>query len=267
MSGDSGMRAFVVRGAAIAEALDWLHVHADLQGVLEQDDAITVWLEGDLPRPPLAGLVIEELAIDPADQSITGLERDTAILVADDLLVRPPWVERPVGFHGLELVVPRGGAFGSGEHDSTQAALRCLHRVWDAPLSFADVGTGSGILLLYAQQRGCRVLAGCDIDAASVDAARELLPSAALHLGGPAGLPRCDGVVANMTGSELTAAMPAILRCWTGRNALVLSGLRAHEVEPVAVLVPARLGHREVVGAFTSVAYPGAGTPGGGPAR
>jgi hypothetical protein len=160
VSDTPGMRAFVVRGAAIAEALDWLHVHADLQGVLEQDDAITVWLVGDLPRPPVAGLSIEELAIDPADHAITGLEHDTAILVAADLLVRPPWVERPVGSTGLELVVPRGGAFGSGEHDSTQAALRCLHRVWDAPPSFADIGTGSGILLLYAQQRGCARVGG-----------------------------------------------------------------------------------------------------------
>ncbi|MFO1029832.1 MAG: 50S ribosomal protein L11 methyltransferase [Planctomycetota bacterium] len=258
MSDVPGMRAFAVRGESLAEALDWLHVHADLQGVLEQDDVLTVWLVGDLPRPPVAGLSIEELAIDPADYAITGLEHDRAIQVATDLLVRPPWVERPAGFEGIELVVPRGGAFGSGEHDSTQAALRCLHRVWDAPASFADIGTGSGILLLYAQQRGCRGLAGCDIDAASVEAARELLPGAVLHLGGPDGLPACDGVVANMTGSELTAAMPAILRCWTGRSALVLSGLRANEVETVTALVPARVGHREVVGAFTSVAYPGA---------
>lgn len=267
MNGEPSTRAFVLRGPQLEDALDWLHVHADLHGVLEQDDALTVWLVGELPRPPIENLTIEELAIDAADTAITGLEHDTAILVAPDLLVRPPWVERPAGFAGVELVVPRGGAFGSGEHDSTQAALRCLHAVWDAPASFADVGTGSGILLLYAQQRGSRTLVGCDIDAASVAAARELLPEAVLHLGGPEGLPRCDGVVANMTGSELTAAMPAILRCWTGRHALVLSGLRAHEVDAVTALVPAWIAHREVVGTFTSVAFPGERTPAVGPTR
>lgn len=31
-------RAFEIAGPAAAEALDWLHVHSDLLGVLERDD-------------------------------------------------------------------------------------------------------------------------------------------------------------------------------------------------------------------------------------
>jgi hypothetical protein len=66
-----------------------------------------------------------------------------------------------------------------------------------------------------------------------------------------------DGLVANMTGDELRAAMPAILRLWTTRRALVLSGLRAHEVDAVAALVPHPVVERCTVGDFTAVAYRG----------
>ena len=163
-------RVYELRGPDAAAALDWLHVHADVQGALEGDDALTVWLAAAMPALPFAGVAARELAVDPQAAAVTGLEADRPILVADDLMVRPPWVERPAGFAGVELVVPRGGAFGSGEHGSTQAALRCLHALWDAPPTFADVGTGSGILALYARARGCPRIAACDIEAASVAA-------------------------------------------------------------------------------------------------
>lgn len=234
---DAPLRAFRIAGLQAQAALDWLHVHGELQGVLEADDHVVVWLAAALPELPFSDLLVSELAVDPAAATITGLEHDRAILVAEDLLVRPPWVERPSGFRGVELVVPRGAAFGSGEHASTQAALRLLHRIWNDPPSVADVGTGSGILLLYAAARGCADLQGCDIDGPSVAAARELLPHAVLTLGGPATLAPAASVLANMTGAELTAAMDDILRLWDRRGPLVLSGMRSHEVASVSALV------------------------------
>jgi hypothetical protein len=250
-------RVYELRGADAAPALDWLHVHADVLGALEGDDVLTVWLDGALPALPFDDLAVRELAVDPQAAAVTGLEHDRPIAVADGLLVRPPWVARPEGFAGVELVVPRGGAFGSGEHGSTQAALRCLHALWDAPPTFADIGTGSGILALYAQVRGCPSIAACDIEEPAVAAARDLLPGADVRLGGAETMPVVDGMVANMTGSELRAAMPAMLARWRRTHALVLSGMRAHEVDAVVALVDAPIAHRVTVGDFTSVGYRG----------
>lgn len=261
MSADGAARVYELRGADAAAALDWLHVHADVAGALEGDDAITVWLAAPmpaLPASPAFAVQVRELAFDPAAAAITGLEHDAPILVADDLLVRPPWVARPAAFRGVELVVPRGGAFGSGEHASTQAALRCLHTMWDAPPTFGDVGTGSGILALYAHVRGGARIAACDVDPACVAAARELLPAADVRLGGAEVMPPVAGLVANMTGDELRAAMPAMLRAWQRTHALVLGGLRAHEVDGVAALVGRPVHARCTVGEFTSVGYRGA---------
>ena len=255
MTDTPGVRAFEIVGAAAADALDWLHVHGDVQGAIEGDASITVWLPGELPVLPFPGLVVRELAVSAADLQITGLEHDAPILVADGLLVRPPWVARPSGFVGVELVVPRGSAFGSGEHASTQAALRCLHAQWDDPASAADVGTGSGILALYAFVRGCKNLQACDLEAPAVVAARELLPGAVVHLGGPETLVPADCVIANLTAAELHDALPAILRNWTQTGALVLSGMRAHEVDGIRARVGLLPCHVEVREAFTALAF------------
>lgn len=248
------MRAFEFTGPGAGAALDWLHVHGRVLGVLEHDDVtLHVWHDGPLPPLRFEGLTVRELPVHAADFQRTGLEHDAPILVAADLLVRPPWVERPADFRGVELVVPRGNAFGSGEHGSTQASLRCLHHAWDAPASFADVGTGSGILALYAAVRGCADVQACDIEVPAVHAAQELLPQATVRLGGAEVLQPADAVVANLTAAELHAAWPAVLALWCRRSLLVLGGMRAHEVDGVLARLEEPPAHRETVGEFTAV--------------
>lgn len=251
------LRAFRLCGHAAADALDWLHVHADVRGAIEDEQGITVWLPGPLPPLPQPGVGIVELSTADANRSATGLEGDAPIAVSDDLLVRPPWVAPPADFTGIELVVPRGMAFGSGEHASTQAALLCLHAVWPARLdSIADVGTGSGILLLYASVHGVARLLGCDVEAAAVAAARELVPAAVITLGGPDTLPAAaDLVVANLTAAELAAALPAMLPRWTRRAPLVLGGMRLAEVDAIAAMLPWPPRHRVQIGGFCAIAF------------
>ena len=249
------LRAFALQGPSAAEALDWLHVHADVVGAEEHDDRIVVWLHGAPPPLPFVDTTVHEVQVSEAQLHATGLENDAPILVAPDLLVRPPWVPRPADFAGIELIVPRGSAFGSGEHASTKAALRCLHRTWDRPRTFADVGTGSGILALYAFVRGGAVIQACDIEASSVLAARELLPGCSVYEGDAATLSPADCVIANMTAAELHASMPAILAVWTRRSVLVLGGMRAPEVDGVAATIDARRIATETVAEFTSIAF------------
>ncbi|MFK7742467.1 MAG: 50S ribosomal protein L11 methyltransferase [Planctomycetota bacterium] len=266
----SSWRAFALRGRDAGQALDWLHVHATLCGVQESEHELVVWSAQELPTLPATLQVsIEERPVAPEDFTHTGRESDRAFYVAEDLLVRPPWVDAPAGFAGLELVVPRGAAFGTGEHDSTQAALLVLHDVWHdcqrsgrpMPTSAADVGAGSGILLHYLALRGVADLEACDIDSPSVAAARELLPERAyVVVGGPDRLRGSDLVVANMTGTELLASLAAIVDVWSRCGPLVLSGMREHEVEPVRSALDERL-------AAAALASPLPPPPEGAPAK
>ncbi|HLQ39098.1 MAG TPA: 50S ribosomal protein L11 methyltransferase [Planctomycetota bacterium] len=258
MSDAAPLRAFRLTGPGAAAALDRLHVHADVAGVLEQDAALTVWLRGALPDLEALAVVATELPAEVAAAAATGLEHDRAIVVVPGLLVRPPWVPRPAGYTGIELVVPRAMAFGSGEHASTQAALRCLHAHWRAPASFADIGTGSGILALYATVRGCPHVLACDVDPLATAAAAALLPGATVTLGGAETLPAAaDCVVANLTCAELLAALPAILAKWNRRAPLVLAGTRGDEPLQVQDRMRRPPNGRITVGDFHGLVFDG----------
>lgn len=209
-------------------ALDRLLVHTTVLGVVEEDGACEVSIEGELPDLG----VVEVQELDPRAEPVTGLESDRAIRVGDGMLIRPPWVPAPSASAGIELVVPRAMAFGSGEHGSTQAALCMMERLFeDSFESVADIGTGSGILALYARERGCERVFACDVDPEAVAAARELLPTARVFRGGPDAIRSAavDVVVANMRTSEIESCIGDILALWSRRGPLVLSGLRPGE--------------------------------------
>jgi ribosomal protein L11 methyltransferase len=251
------LRAFRLAGPGAGAALDRLHVLAEVRGAVEEEDAVTVWLDGPLPPQLLASVTVQELPAAEANVSATGREQDRAILLAPGLVVRPPWVPAPPGFAGVDLVVPRGMAFGSGEHASTQAALLAMHAAWASPASLLDVGTGSGILARYAQLRCCPSVAACDVDPVAVAAAAALLPGALVFRGGPQQFAaHADAVVANLAAPELHDALDAILSVWNRRAPLVLAGLRAGEVDGVRARLPGPA-HELAVAGFRALTCPG----------
>lgn len=212
----------------------------DVVGIHEQDDFCDVWLSAPAALPNgIPHEVLEELSAPPAD-SWDFRRDDLPIVVAPDLVVRPPWVPSPAGFDGIELVVSRGMAFGSGEHESTQLALRLLQRLLPRDVAFTDVGTGSGILALLAATRGCHPILACDVDHDAARAARELLPTAWVATSGPEALrgAAADWVVANMTATELTACWPALTSHCRERGVLIASGIRHGEWQEFRRLLP-----------------------------
>jgi SAM-dependent methyltransferase len=221
------VRRLRLSGAAaeLRVALDRLHVHATVLCAVEGDGECDVMFEGD--APDLGPVKIEEL--DPDEEPVSGLEGDHAMRVGERIMIRPPWVPSPPDFEGIELVVPRAMAFGSGEHGSTQAALCMMERLIDDEIeSLADVGTGSGILALYAEARGCERIFACDIDPDAVAVARELLPDANVFCGGPDAIPASvDAVVANMRTAEIRSCIEDLLAGWNRRGPMILSGLRS----------------------------------------
>ena len=75
-----------------------------------------------------------------------------------------------------QLIIPAGAAFGTGEHVTTAMSLRFLEQI-TRPLgtdwTFADVGTGSGILALAARLFGASRVIGIDNDPIAISTARE----------------------------------------------------------------------------------------------
>ena len=107
------------------------------------------------------GLVSGEEKIEDWDRSWR--DRQTPVEVTDNLVVMPPWVQRPAdGRHVIKLEAKM--AFGTGSHESTRIAATLLERVSVKGASVLDIGTGTGILALYAAQLGAAEVLAFDID-------------------------------------------------------------------------------------------------------
>ncbi len=153
---------------------------------------------------------------------------------------RSPWVESR---GGLEIVLEPGLAFGMGNHETTQLCLRALHGEFKAsPYSIRrlfDVGTGSGILALFALRLWEQLEAvGCDVDADAIAAAREaagengLTQRLTLFQGRPASYPgRFDLVVANLQWRIFQVEMEALASKLDVGGLLLCSGLLLDQAE------------------------------------
>lgn len=86
--------------------------------------------------------------------------------------VRPPWEASLADPDVMELVVDPAQAFGTGAHATTRLCLELLLSL-EPGGSFADWGTGTGVLALAALSLGYSPVRGCDLDPYSLAAASE----------------------------------------------------------------------------------------------
>ncbi len=105
--------------------------------------------------------------------------------VSPRIFTHPPWEPMPATPKGeVVLTLDPGMAFGTGKHETTKACLRYIDELAPAviarreatkqsPLSFLDMGCGSGILSIAAAKLGFAPVAGFDIDEEAVEASKE----------------------------------------------------------------------------------------------
>jgi ribosomal protein L11 methylase PrmA len=144
------------------------------------------------------------------------------------------------GAHGIPfLLIPASAAFGTGEHATTAMSLRLLERLtrkWNEGWSFADLGTGSGILALAAKRFGAGHAIAIDNDPKAISIAKanarlNKIDSVDFRLGDlrkwkPTSAR--DIVVANLYSELLVEILPKLRRS----NWLILSGvLRPQEAK------------------------------------
>ena len=139
------------------------------------------------------------------------------------------------------LVIPAGAAFGTGEHATTAMSLRLLERItrrFPRDWSFADLGTGSGILALAARRFGATHAIGVDNDPSAISTARanarfnkvtriqfQIADVRSWRAKG-----RVNVVGANLYSELLVATLPRLRRYLAAQGWIILSGImRAQE--------------------------------------
>lgn len=184
---------------------------------------------------------------------------------AGPLVVAPS--HRAVELRDGEKVVwlDPGSAFGTGHHETTRMALEALAELDIQGRTVLDVGCGSGILAIAADQLGAEAAYGVDVDPHAVAVARENArrnrsrarfavgtlavpgsrpepnPEASDGLGeagtfAPAtGLPgRCDVIVANLYAELHVALMPAYAARLPAGGTALLTGVLTRLEDQVA---------------------------------
>lgn len=141
-------------------------------------------------------------------------------VIGGRLVVRPEWAPAAAP-KLLEIVLPAASpAFGAGTHPTTRTCLELLLELEPAG-TFADLGTGTGVLAILAAKLGWRPVLGVDLVPESVEAASANAAANGVELEArvadlsmdPA--PPADGLAANIPGSVhkcVAASLPASVR-------------------------------------------------------
>lgn len=175
------------------------------------------------------------------------------VWATEKIVVHPPWIPVEVEPGQLAIVIDPAMAFGTGGHESTQAALAGLEGTKLAGCTVLDVGIGSGVLAIAACQLGVARLVGVDIDPIAIDNARlnielNLGQDAAAQIdlrhgsAADAGPGPFDVIVANIESHILLPMVPDLLVRLAAGGGIIFSGLlRREESDFVAGIVKAGL--------------------------
>ena len=160
-------------------------------------------------------------------------------------LVVPAVTNEPVdGRLVVRLPSSLDGVFGTGRHTATRLAAGLIEELLTPGDRVIDVGTGSGVLAVFALRLGASFVRALDTSAAAIEAATEtaelngVADRMELVLGElQPGAPAADLVVANILAGVLLDMLPRLAATVRSGGVLVTSGVvdaRAPEVTAAA---------------------------------
>jgi ribosomal protein L11 methyltransferase len=225
------------------------------------EDASRVFFRTADARDSAAAMLAQQFpntritAVDIEDENWA--ERSQAALEAirvDNIVVAPPWdvpAEPSESYAGpnlsstLIIVIQPSMGFGTGHHATTRLCLAHLQRGDLRGRTALDVGTGSGVLAIAASRLGASKVLAIDDDPDAIASARENLdlnPGTNVTLGTldihRAFLRPFDVVLANLTGTLLVSAAPALTQLAAHGGRLILSGFMEAEEPDVLRAFP-----------------------------
>jgi ribosomal protein L11 methyltransferase len=213
---------------------------------------------GELPALPdlraaAGGALVEVLTTevpDDWDERWKAFHRPVEVCAGGRRLrVRPPWEPAAPGLE--EIVVDPGQAFGTGAHHTTRLCLELLLEL-EPGGALVDVGCGSGVLAIAAARLGWAPVLGIDHEREAVAATLQNAQANGAEVeairhdllrDGPA--PGAPTVLANLLRPLLLRLARDGFAGGERPQALVASGLLAHEADEVAAAFADGLGLRE----------------------
>jgi ribosomal protein L11 methyltransferase len=188
------------------------------------------------------------------------------VWIDDRLVIVPDWqhVDDAGGDAGDGPIVVRiepGGAFGLGDHPTTQASLRALTQLGVAGADVLDVGCGTGVLAVVAALLDARSVRAVDVADAAVDATVDnarrngVRATITVDTESIADIEDdYDVVVANILAPTLVAMADDLRRVTRHGGSLVISGVLADAHDHVlAALAPMQVERTDVIDGWACV--------------
>jgi ribosomal protein L11 methyltransferase len=169
------------------------------------------------------------------------------IEVGSALMIKPSWSKQKAKKGQAVVVLDPGLSFGTGQHATTSFCLKeivAVKKRRNGPLSFLDIGSGSGILSISAARLGFAPVVGFDFDPVAVRMALKNCRSNRVdrrvsisrkdltRLPGRSRI-RFDLVCANLISTLLISEKERILNRLAPGGTLVLAGILATEFAEV----------------------------------
>lgn len=247
----------------LSEALAECLLEAGADAIVEEPGRVVVY--GDTDRAlrleaaflgfrdavslALPGLAMADSVRSPVapDYHRAWLERLEPVQLTPGLVLCPLGKDPDPSFRGRKLSFVPQPSFGSGEHETTRLMARAIEGFFEnlseeerARTSVLDVGTGTGVLALVALASGADHVVATDIDATSIEAAREnarqngMLEKLTLVSGSlPASAEQFSLVLANIDRNTLLRLTPELASKVRGAGTLMLTGILHEDVSEV----------------------------------
>lgn len=164
-----------------------------------------------------------------------------SVLIAGDVVVRPPWEVKPEKVNYDILIEPKM-AFGTGTHETTRTCLIAIREKFSEGMSLLDMGCGSGILSILADKMKAGYIKAVDYDKIAVDNCwenfelnRVVAKHDVLHgsIETCAGDSPFDFVCANIIKVTVLEMLEDLARLTKEQGYLVLSGLLDHDLPDI----------------------------------
>ena len=171
--------------------------------------------------------------------------------ITPNLTIFPAWEAEPKSVDHHTIRIDPGPAFGTGQHPTTRMCLEAME-ILDLPDTWTmlDVGTGSGILAIYAAIRNAKSITAIDIDPEALRWAERNIAlntmSGQIELSSSPveKLKACYTLLtANLILGEILDLLPHFFRRLNPVGWLILSGILRDQVEVVKKALEANRFH------------------------
>jgi ribosomal protein L11 methyltransferase len=153
------------------------------------------------------------------------------VIVDDRLAILAPFHDESEFQNQHKIIIQPQMSFGTGHHQTTFLMSQFLMDLEPVPQHILDMGTGTGVLAILAEKRGCNDIVAVDIESWSVENTKEnAVRNQCSHITALEGDVDCltgmkfDMILANINKNILKAHLPAYADLLEENGLLYLSG-------------------------------------------